>query len=151
MDIINPEQFFRDFPRLNKAIKPTSPDTKKYNCIAWAVGVDERPWWPGAKPDMYWPPGFPEESTLSVFKATFASLGYELCDDGNIESGYEKIVLYAKGNEPTHAARQLKDGRWWSKCGKNVDIVHNLEELEGPCYGNVAMFFRRPLLHKGGN
>lgn len=151
MDIINPEQFFRDFPRLNKAIQPTSPDTKKYNCIAWAVGVDDRPWWPDAKPDMYWPPGCPEESTLSAFKATFASLRYEVCDDGNIESGYEKIVLYAKGNEPKHAARQLKDGRWWSKCGKNVDIVHKLEELEGPCYGNVAMFFRRTLLHKGEN
>ena len=50
----------------------------------------------------------------------------------------------SKDNEAKHAAKQLYNGRWTSKVGGNVDIEHDLLDLEGPCYGNVVMYFRRP-------
>ncbi|MCK4793650.1 MAG: hypothetical protein KAV87_58515 [Desulfobacteraceae bacterium] len=71
-------------------------------------------------------------------------VGYEPCNIGRRESGYEKIVLYALKDQPTHAARQLKNGRWTSKLGKNVDIEHKVRDLEGPRYGKVVAYFRRP-------
>lgn len=146
MRICNPGDFFRAFPRLKKSPPPfnvTSPDTWRYNCIAWAVGDINRWWWP-AHPDAYWPNGCLEEVTILAFERMFATLGYEPCNIGRRESGYEKIVLYALKDQPTHAARQLKNGRWTSKLGKNVDIEHKVRDLEGPRYGKVVAYFRHP-------
>lgn len=62
----------------------------------------------------------------------FLAAGYELCGDGSLEDRYEKIAIYAKDGEPTHAARQLGDGRWTSKLGKYEDIEHDsLDALYG--------------------
>lgn len=36
---------------------------------------------------------------------------------------------------PSHAARQLPNGRWTSKCGQAEDIEHDLRDLEGRLYG----------------
>jgi hypothetical protein len=135
----------RDFPQLSKSAKLTSPASPMYNCIAWTLGITDRWWWP-RNPDMYWPSACPDEETIPAFQAVFSFFGYKPCEDGQLESGYEKIALYAKGNKPTHTARQLRNGRWTSKCGQNVDIEHNLRELEGKTYGNVVMYFRRPNL-----
>ena len=132
----------RDFPRLNKSTKPTSPATPVYNCIAYALGQVDRWWWPHH--DAHWPLACPLEETIPVFQAAFRVFGYEKCENDQLEIGYEKIALYAKDNKPTHAARQLSNGRWTSKCGQNVDIEHKLRELEGKKYGKVAMYFRRP-------
>ena len=55
------------------------------------------------------------------------------------------MAIYALQGKPTHAARQLGDGRWTSKLGKEVDITHTLVGLEGPVYGQVAAYLRRPL------
>lgn len=145
MRIYNPSKFFSNFPRLAKSLRPftiASPVDMRYNCIAWVVGENYRWWWPST--DSYWPKGCPQDTTVSAFKRAFATLGYEPCSDGRRETGYKKIVLYAIGDEPTHMARQLSNGRWTSKLGKNVDIEHKVKDLEGPCYGKVAMYFRRP-------
>lgn len=144
MRICSPQGFLDDFPRLDKSTRPASPPTKIYNCIAWALGVTDRWWWPG-RLDAYWLPGCPEQPSIPAFKALFAIFRYKPCADGRLESGYEKLALYAKGNEPTHAARQLRNGRWTSKCGANVDIEHKVKDLEGPKYGKVIMYFRRLL------
>ena len=144
MDISNPQKFFEDFPRLNKApipFKRTSPADIRYNCIAWAMGVNNQWWQPGKY--WYWPPGCPQKITIPAFVSAFATFGYQPCSDGRREKGYEKIVLYAEGEQPKHAARQLKNGRWTSKLGKDVDIEHKVKDLEGPHYGNVTMYFRR--------
>jgi len=144
MDISNPQKFFEDFPRLNKFPYPfniTSPFDVKYNCIAWVVGVNNR-WW---GPYHVWPQGCPRETTISAFVQAFAALGYEPCNDGRRERGYEKVALYAKENKPMHAAKQLINGRWTSKLGQDIDIEHKVKDLEGQCYGKVAMYFRRPM------
>ena len=125
----------------------TSPRKNRYNCIAWAAGSDTRWWWPSGK--GFWPYGIPREETLPAFLAAFATLGYEECQDGAVEEGYEKIALYARHNEaldlvPTHAARQLCNGRWTSKLGTQEDIEHlNVEDVNGPAYGSVVRYMRR--------
>lgn len=146
MDIYNPAAFFKAFPILQNnpsVFSITSVPDTKYNCIAWAVGDNDNWWWPSH--DTYWPESCPAMETVSAFKLAFATLGYKPCVTGRREKGYEKIVLYAKNNVPTHAARQLKNGRWTSKVGSDVDIEHRVKDLEGPLYGEVAMYFRRTI------
>lgn len=74
------------------------------------------------------------------------SQGYVPCSDGTLESGYEKIAIYANRRDDwTHAARQRPDGWWTSKLGSDVDIIHlTPEDLEGVEYGTVVMFLKRP-------
>jgi hypothetical protein len=142
-EIIKPLKFFRAFPNLNVNIESSSRATRVYNCIAYALDFENCCWWPHK--DTYWPPDCPKEATLESFVCAFAKQGYEPCKDGNLQKSYEKIALYADTNGPTHAAKQLSNGQWTSKCGQNVDIEHELRELEGPCYGRIVMFFRRPI------
>ena len=70
-----------------------------------------------------------------------------MCSDSSLEAGYEKIAIYVKDGIPTHAARQLGDGRWTSKLGKYEDIEHDsLDALNGDGYGEygrVALFMSR--------
>jgi hypothetical protein len=135
-------QFYHNFPCLNKMPRPfreTSPADVRYNCFAWAFGVTAQ-WW---DPRHIWPEGCPRELSIKAFMETFGALGYEPCGDGRRQKGWEKIALYAKGDEPTHAARQLTSGRWTSKLGKNIDIEHRVRDLEGPCYGKVVAYFSR--------
>lgn len=120
----------------------TSPETKYYNCIAWAAGDSSRNWWPLNY--SYWPRGVARELTLDAFIQAFGTLGYEPCKDGKVEKNYEKIVLYLLNGEPTHAARQLSDGRWSSKLGKAHDVSHRtVRGVEGPCYGKATQYMRR--------
>lgn len=145
MHISNSDEFFTDFPRLKKIPRPftkASPADPNYNCFAWAVGVNNCRWDPCYP--WFWPKGCPREVTISAFVEAFATLGYKSCSHGRREAGYEKIVLYAEKGKPRHAARQLKGGRWTSKLGKDIDIEHKVKDIEGPCYGKVTMYFRRP-------
>lgn len=79
----------------------------------------------------------------------FGTLGYEECEDGSFEAGYEKVALYAREKPdgslwPTHAARQLPNQRWTSKLGKLEDIIHDKPEvLSGPLYGEPVNYMRR--------
>ena len=145
MDIVNPGKFFEDFPRLKgrpRDFRETSKATPRYNCIAWAMGDDSRCWWPSR--GFYWPPNCRPKTTINEFKKAFATRQYKPCENGELEEGYEKIALYALKQRPTHAARQLKNGRWTSKLGGNVDIEHGRpEDLEEGVYGKVVCYFRR--------
>lgn len=80
---------------------------------------------------------------MDAFVAAFQSLGYAICLSGAHEPGVQKIALYALNGRPTHAARQLSDGRWTSKIGKNIDVSHTLAGLVGPCYGDVVVYMSR--------
>lgn len=135
------------FPNLTRsAYAITSPSTPEYNCIAWAAGDAERWWWPIAGSFAYWPSNVPTQETLDAFIKAFGTLGFIPCVEPHMEHGYEKIALYVDSNgKPTHAARQLPNGRWTSKLGKIEDIEHELDGLTGSVYGSVAQILKRPI------
>src|SRR6266496_4231880 len=114
------------FPHLQTS--PYSVESEQsvyYNCIAWAAGVTDDWWWP--EEGSHWPIE-PKETAVRSFVLAFAALGYEPCEERALESGYEKVAIYADaGGIPTHMARQLPTGLWTSKCGKLEDIIHALE------------------------
>jgi hypothetical protein len=123
----------------------TSPRDRFYNCIAHAAGErsNDRNWWPDE--NGYWPPGVPRVETLDAFVRLFRSLGYQPTNNAAHVVGVEKVALYVDAfGWPTHAARQLANGRWTSKVGRNIDIEHGLEALEGGLYGTVARVLERP-------
>ena len=132
---------------LRSGYRPTSPPTRAYNCIAWAAGDIRRWWWPSDDPDddaRHWPDGIPREETIAAFLAVFALLGYVPCDQEGVEEGVEKVALFATANgEPTHAARQLSNGRWTSKLGELDDIEHDLHDVSGELYGAVVHILQR--------
>ncbi len=136
------------FPGLAKGgYRVTSPADNNYNCIAWAASDPANWWWPGPNADEeFWPHGVPREVTRAAFQQAFVSLGYAPCAGADLESGFEKIALFAdQRDRPTHAARQLPDGRWTSKLGKKEDVEHALSDLEGAIYGSVVLIMKRPL------
>jgi len=123
----------------------TSPQTPRYNCIAWAVGDARRWWWPDPSPFAHWPPDIPRENTLQRFIEAFQTLGYEPCGDAGLEPDVEKVAVYVdEDGLPTHAARQLPTGAWTSKLGCEEDIQHHaLAGVEGEEYGHVVQLLRR--------
>jgi hypothetical protein len=126
----------------------TSCIDSAYNCIAWAAGESNIPWWPVIAAGVYWPDGVPPDCTVSAFVLAFGTVGYREWskENGNLEDGYEKIAIYADGNgEPTHAARQLPNGMWVSKIGREwKDVEHaTVEAIEGIDYGKVVKYLRR--------
>ncbi len=136
------------FPRLRTTpFRITSPANAKYNCIAWAAEDASNWWWPhGDSPPVIWPPVAARELTLDAFATAFRTLGYVTGEDESLESGVEKVALFADlAGKPTHAARQLTSGRWTSKLGQAEDVEHELRALEGEIYGAVALILKRPL------
>jgi hypothetical protein len=132
------------FPNLeNEGYQETSTATEKYNCIAWAAGLSSQWWWPDPNGAYPWPEGEPRAVTIDAFLAAFATLRYQACDAGDLESGFEKVAIYSLDAKPTHAARQLADGRWTSKLRKYLDITHGLPALDGPVYGKATHFMKR--------
>ena len=130
------------YPNLSIAGYSTkSPKTPAYNCIAWAAGDDSKWWEPF--PNQYWPPDIPYEFSVASLTLLFQKMGYEICGSGSFETGYEKVAIFALSGQAKHAARQLPDGTWTSKVGKNIDIEHALEGLEGPFYGQIEVILRR--------
>lgn len=85
--------------------------------------------------------------TVEALVAAYESLGFAMCDDSDVELGYEKVAIYGTPDgEFQHAARQLNDGHWTSKLGEWEDIEHNtLEALECQDYGTVQRILRRPI------
>lgn len=135
----------KKFPGLSlSGYKITSPESETYNCIAWAVYESDRWWWPLGK--VFWPAGVSRDISLKTFIQAFATLGYVSCDNNHLEHEFEKIAIYVDHNgEPTHAARQLSNGKWTSKLGNFVDIEHELDGLTGSEYGTVAQILKRPI------
>jgi hypothetical protein len=134
------------FPSLaREGYAATSPASTEYNCIAWAANRTDTTWWPDPLGAGYWPGGVSRVETLEAFYQAFESIGYFRCTDGRLEAGFEKVALYALGGQPKHAARQLTDGRWTSKLGRYLDISHTLGGLEGPVYGQVTGYLKRPV------
>jgi hypothetical protein len=133
-ELQRPKHLKRDarFPALKKSNNSVTSDSDvQYNCVAFAAGVTNRKWWPDFHPDFYWPPGSPRINTIASFIKAFETLGYESCNDGKYEHGFEKVVFYVKDGLPTHAALQVGRNKWKSKLGNWYDVEHTAEALSG--------------------
>jgi hypothetical protein len=134
------------FPNLTRTgYRISSPASLAYNCFAWAAGQHDVWWEPDPNGDTYWPEGIPAARTLNAIILAYATLGFVPANGGDIESGFEKIALYAREGRPTHAARQIGEALWSSKLGPLEDIEHTLEGLSGDRYGTVVQFLKRPV------
>lgn len=120
--------------------------TFDYNCAAHALGDHSRFWWPGVK-HMYWPSGAgTSRNSVKSFDQLFDQVGGKATQRHEVEKGFVKVALFVEGLNPTHLALQTPDGKWSSKCGANVLIVHDsLEELEGGIYGDLAKIYKVPI------
>lgn len=123
----------------------TSPFTPIYNCIAWAFGDNTKWYWPAPVNSCFWPKGIPREETLEAFIELYKLIDYDLCDNPDLEDGFEKIAIFQLDGKPTHAARQLPSGLWTSKLGESNDVSHSISSIEGGLYGIATTFMKRPI------
>jgi len=131
------------FPNISRSyLRITSPDDHGYNCVAWAAGDTRRCWHPSAFGGLFWPGGTAADD-VDAWTRAFETLGYTPCDSAELESGFEKVAIYADGDLPLHVARQLPTGRWTSKLGPREDVEHELDALAGREYGRVTAVLRR--------
>jgi hypothetical protein len=130
------------FPRLkDDNHRITSPETRDYNCIAWAAG-DMQNWW---QPGVFWPvEATQDDYGIAALIQVFRAMGFEPCESGDSEPNFEKIALYNNGRFYAHAARQLSTGKWTSKLGRTEDIEHDApDDVAGGVYGDVSQFMKR--------
>lgn len=133
-----------DFPLLIGKQYELSDENFTYNCLAYALG-DESNWWePPKQSGQYWPPGYPDDTTLPTVEAIIRCHGFTVQVDIAITPETDAIAIYGAGNEWTHFAKCV-NGRWCSKLGDGHDVVDiRLEDLEGAIYGKVMKILCRP-------
>ena len=134
------------FPDLKiRGYRITSPATPVYNCFAWAANDIAKWWQPVRLRGYYWPTDVSLDLTLQNLIAVYQGVGYVMCDNSELEPGFDKVAIYVDGTgTPTHAARQLPSGAWTSKLGELEDVERfTLASLER-VYGKVVQFLRRP-------
>lgn len=135
---------YNAFPQLKtEGYVKTSARDITYNCIGFAAETNLF-WWPDPNGQYYWPDQVPRKCTIHAFVQAFKLIGYKQCQDDTLELKLVKVAIFANGNIPTHAARQLDDGRWTSKLGRSIDITHALRGLEGDEYGKVVQLLSKP-------
>lgn len=93
-------------------------------------------------PGYFWPSDVQSPSgddDLGAYVALFRSRGYVECDGPELERGFLKLAIYAKGETFHHVAKQLPTGEWSSKIGEAHDLRHQgLDALE-----DSAVFYDR--------
>lgn len=128
--------------------KITSPKDRDYNCLAWALSVNDMWIWPGNgdDDDFWWPEGVALNCEESTFVKAYEQFGFQRCATADLEAGYEKIALYSLNGEATHAARLMNNGLWTSKLGWWEDVQHSSPAtFEGDFYGTVYCYMKRPI------
>lgn len=142
------EQIIDWFPKLqdDPLFKITSPTDYSYNCVSWAMGVNDKWCWPWSSfgNPTFWPSEPTDDLYPEDFVKLFRKMGFERCLSEEFEEHYDKIALFVDDNNSfSHVSRQLLDGAWTSKLGPHQDIRHSLHALEGNIYGNVHSIMRR--------
>jgi hypothetical protein len=117
----------------------TAPADPGYNCIAWSVGDTSQ--WIWNDVDTFGNKnGTVEIADFDAFYAAKAGLKPVLGSAPNA-----RVVLYATGTTPTHAARKSSAAcgfAFESKLGPQFRIVHDANQLAGgPTYGDIARFY----------
>lgn len=149
------------FPHLNRKNEicdPHSPRDEVYNCIAWALGLNDRwvdpdiasgHWWPIEYSDIY------TQVTKDALLNVFRKFGFKECASNSPERYFDKVALYwnPTTNTWSHAARVLTDKKFHSKAGKLWDFYHGgsddaLDDPRNPTksYGYVYQYMKRPKL-----
>lgn len=145
----NREQLIASFPNLkdDANFRVNSPYNGIYNCIAFAMGFTDR--WVDINtscPGHWWPPI--AERTMgkdSLIKA-FEYLGFEQCNNADIENDYDKVVLFCLNDQWTHAARIVSDGIEHSKFGQGWNAYHSGNGIfEGSVYGTEYAYMKRKI------
>ena len=134
-----------DFPRLVGKEYELSPEDFNFNCLAFALG-DHSNWWePPRGPGQYWPPGFPDDTTVATVEAIIRIHGFTVEILATQIPETDAIAIYATGNQWRHFAK-FSNGVWSSKLGDGNDIIGNsLQDLEMPIYGNVVKVLCRQI------
>lgn len=123
-----------------------------YNCIAWAMHCQDRWVAPDYEAGHWWPDGVADDFTPQSLVDAFIAVGFEIADNGDPESGYNKVALY-KGYSRmlgytiwTHAARIVAPGILHSKFGNAFDGTHSPETVKmvasGSPYSSYGEIFR---------
>lgn len=141
------------FPHLaGTDYKITSPESPKYNCVAWAFGETDRWWQYDATTSLgiktYWPsdpPDLPPGDTVEEMVKFFELLGFKKTKKSGFQRGLEKVAIYGTASgEFGHVARQIASRKWSSKLGELHDIEHQTPEvLEREVYGSVVLYMTR--------
>lgn len=153
---INRQQLINIFPDLagDANFKILSDCNPVYNCIAWAMGYDDR-WVDPSNaivPWLWWPLGAERSYTPEALISAFKAEGFELSDNSTPEEGYSKVVLYKNPNTGkwTHAARIITADIEYSKFGQAWDGQHSHNVLcntakgqETQSYGIAYAYMKR--------
>jgi len=124
--------------------RETSPKNPFYNCIGWAAALKTDEWW---QHDVgIWPAGAERTPEMRGLVQAFLCIGFEKCDHGDLEDGYEKVALYrGRNGKWSHASRQWPDGTWTSKLGSLWDADHDDPVSLVHYYGMIHCYMRRRL------
>ena len=122
----------------------TSPFTYLYNCIAYAMGMEDR-WVDSANlPWHWWPPVHKDMDDTDLVEA-FRFFGFEECGmDDSIDPDYDKVALYRNADGWTHAARVVDNGIYHSKFGASYNGTHSSGDVLQAKYGVPFVIMRRP-------
>ena len=127
----------------------TSDCTPAYNCIAWALGMNDV--WVGLDhPSNYswawWPEEVPCDERTESLIALFEYFGFEIADDSTPEEDYDKVALFADEEGWTHAARVIDDNILHSKIGTAWDIHHSGGNVFSDSeYGSIYAYMKRSI------
>lgn len=122
----------------------TSEWTYRYNCIAFAMGMQDR-WVDSSNIPWHWWPstvnkGTKEEDLIAAFRY----FGFEECEmDDTFDSIYDKVALYHDAVGWTHADRIVGEGVYHSKFGVSYDGRHSSGNVLSAVYGTPFLIMRR--------
>ena len=121
----------------------TSPTSYQYNCIAYAMGMQDR-WVDNADLPWHWWPPVEKGPTIEHLKKAFIYFGFEECGlDDKIDDQYDKIAIYHINGQWQHAARVIDNGIYHSKFGESYDGQHSNGDVLKAQYGSVCAIMRR--------
>lgn len=147
---ITEEEIQLKWPNLqeNQNFHFTSLKRRQYNCVGWAVGENKSLDMLAFR-DIYKLDPTTLNHTVKGYAEKFNEYyGFEVCDNGNYEVGFEKILLYENEQKDfAHVARLLPNGHWTSKMGGYEDIEHyKPEAVNGNLYGRPVLYMKRVLV-----
>lgn len=120
-----------------------SPTTYQYNCIAYAMGMQDR-WVDNADLPWHWWPPVNKGSKDTDLVNAFQYFGFEECGmDDSVDEKYDKVALYHDADSWTHAACIVGEGVYHSKFGASYDGTHSRGDILIAQYGEPFVIMKR--------